>query len=187
MERRRGEPSISEAGRVFLLRLARTSIAARLDGLPPPTEAPTEPVLLEPRGAFVTLKIEHRLRGCIGHVMGVSPLWLAVRENAEAAAFRDPRFPALGRDELAVVRIEISALTPMSPSSPDDVVVGRDGILIERGSSRGLLLPQVAVEYGWNAETFLDATCRKAGLEAKCWRESGTTVSTFSAEVFGEP
>lgn len=118
--------------------------------------------------------------------MGLSPLWLAVRDNAEAAAFRDPRFPALGRDELASVTIEISALTPMLPTSPGEIVVGRDGILIERGSQRGLLLPQVAVEYEWDAETFLDATCRKAGLAAGCWREPGTTVSSFRAEVFGE-
>jgi len=187
MENPEDEPSISKAGRAFLLRLARNSIAARLDGLVPPAEAPSDPVLLEHRGAFVTLKIEHRLRGCIGHVVGVSPLWLTVRENAEAAAFRDPRFPALGRDELERVTIEISALTPMSPGSPGDIVVGRDGILIERGSSRGLLLPQVAVEYGWDAEAFLDATCRKAGLAAGCWREPGTNILTFSAEVFGEP
>jgi len=186
MERLGTEPSISEAGRYVLLRLARNSIAARLEGLPPPEEALTDPALLTHRGAFVTLKIDHRLRGCIGHVVAISPLWLAVRENAEAAAFRDPRFPALERDELAHVRIEISALTPMCPSSPGDIVVGRDGILIERGSLRGLLLPQVAVEYRWDAETFLDTACRKAGLAAGCWREPGTNISTFSAEVFGE-
>jgi len=186
MVRQGGAAAISQAGRDFLLRLARDAIAARLDGLSPPGEVPSDPVLLEPRGAFVTLKIDDRLRGCIGHVVGVSPLWLTVRENAEAAAFRDPRFPALGREEFADVTIEISALTPMVATSPDDIVVGRDGILIERGSSRGLLLPQVAVEYGWDAANFLDATCRKAGLAAGCWREPGTTVSSFKAEVFGE-
>jgi AmmeMemoRadiSam system protein A len=178
--------AISDQARLFLIQLARDAIAARLEGRPQPSTRPTEPELLELRGAFVTLTIDRRLRGCIGHVEGVSPLWLAVRDNAVAAAFRDPRFEPLTREELDDVRIEISALTPMTPGSPDDVVVGRDGILIERGRSRGLLLPQVAVEYGWDTETFLDATCRKAGLEGGSWRDPGTRISTFSAEVFGE-
>jgi AmmeMemoRadiSam system protein A len=179
--------SIPDQGRALLLKLARESITAWLEGRPLPSAQPTEPALLEHRGAFVTLKIDHRLRGCIGHVVGVSPLWLAVRDNAVAAAFRDPRFEPLTRDELPVIHIEISALTPMMPGSGDDIVVGRDGILIERGASRGLLLPQVAVEYGWDAQTFLDATCRKAGLGGGSWRDPDTHISTFSAEVFGEP
>ena len=141
---------------------------------------------MEQRGAFVTLKIDGALRGCIGHVIGVAPLWEAVQENAIAAGFRDPRFEPLRREELSQVTIEISALTPLRPASPDEIVVGRDGILIERGASRGLLLPQVATEYGWNREQFLDHTCHKAGLEAGCWRRADTVVSIFSAEVFGE-
>jgi len=142
--------------------------------------------LSEIRGAFVTLKIDEHLRGCIGHVIGVVPLWRAVRENAVAAAFEDPRFPSLTTEELVRVRIEISALTPLVASHADGVMVGRDGILVERGAARGLLLPQVAVEYGWDRETFLDHTCRKAGLEPGCWRHPDTAISTFSAEVFGE-
>jgi AmmeMemoRadiSam system protein A len=178
--------SISEAGRVFLLNLARETIHARLEGR---THSPAEPddtTLLEERGAFVTLKIGERLRGCIGHVVPVVPLWRAVRENAEAAAFRDPRFPPLTRDEFPGVRLEISALTPLARCEPGDIVVGRDGILIERGASRGLLLPQVAAEYNWDVETFLDYTCRKAGLKDGCWRDPGTTVTSFRAEVFSE-
>ncbi len=178
--------SISETARGFLLQLAREAIAARLEGLPRPSTRPGEPVLLEHRGAFVTLTIDRRLRGCIGHVEAVSPLWLAVRDNAVAAAFRDPRFGPLTADEMPDIHIEISVLTPMTPTSWDDIVVGRDGILIERGPARALLLPQVAVEYGWDAETFLDATCRKAGLAAGSWRDPDTRVSTFRAEVFGE-
>lgn len=178
--------TLPENGRAFLLRLARETILARLHGHSPPAKEPDDPLLLEPRGAFVTLKIGDRLRGCIGHIEGVSPLWLAVGENAESAAFRDPRFPALGIDEIAEVRIEISALTPLSPCTADEVVVGRDGVVIERGSSRAVLLPQVAVEHGWDAGTLLDATCRKAGLRRGCWREPETRISIFSAEVFGE-
>jgi AmmeMemoRadiSam system protein A len=178
--------SISDQGRAILLQIARATISARLHGKTLPASPPEDPALLERRGAFVTLKKDGRLRGCIGHIEGVSQLWLAVRENAESAAFRDPRFPELDIDELAEIRIEISALTPLSVSDPEDVVVGRDGVVVERGARRAVLLPQVAVEQGWDAATLLDAACRKAGLEAGCWREKTTTVQTFSAEVFGE-
>jgi AmmeMemoRadiSam system protein A len=170
----------------FLLELARATIDARLSKRPLPSPTPDSALLLETRGAFVTLKIEGRLRGCIGHVIGVAPLWRAVRDNAIAAAFEDPRFPPLTPDELQQVGIEISVLTPLVRSSAKEVVVGRHGILVERGAARGLLLPQVADEYGRDRETFLDHTCRKAGLEPGCWRQPDTTISTFSAEVFGE-
>jgi AmmeMemoRadiSam system protein A len=178
--------TISDEGRVFLLRLARDAITARLHGLSPPATRPEEPVLCEHRGAFVTLKKRGRLRGCIGYIAGVSELWLAVRENAESAAFNDPRFPPVQGGEMPEIQIEISALTPLVPSLPEDVVVGRDGVVVERNGRRAVLLPQVAVEQGWDSETLLDATCRKAGLEFGCWREAGTTLETFSAEVFGE-
>ena len=172
--------------RCFLLELARATIAASLCDRPFTSPAPDSGVLLETRGAFVTLKIDSVLRGCIGHVIGVAPLWQAVRDNALAAAFDDPRFPPLTSDEFQQVGIEISALTPMQRSSAEEVVVGRHGILIENGAARGLLLPQVATEYGWDRETFLDHTCRKAGLEPGCWRRPDTIISTFSAEVFSE-
>ena len=170
----------------FLLALARETIQRHLDGEPLPSPEPGDQILLEPRGAFVTLKIDGRLRGCIGHVIGVAPLWRAVRDNAIAAAFDDPRFDPLKADELLNTHIEISALTPLRRVEFDGVIVGRDGILLEKGTARGLLLPQVAVEYGWDRETFLDYTCRKAGLEPGCWRHPDTVISTFSAQVFGE-
>ena len=176
-----------ENERCWLLDLARTTIAARFSGVPPSSPPPPSGPLLEDRGAFVTLTIDDRLRGCIGHVVGVAPLWCAVRDNAIAAAFQDPRFPALCEDELPKLYIEISALTPLVRiNSVQEIEVGRDGILIERGTARGLLLPQVATSYGWDRETFLDHTCRKAGLEPGCWRKPNTVISTFSAEVFGE-
>ena len=170
----------------FLLALARETIQCRLDGRPLPSPEPSDQNLLEPRGAFVTLKIEGRLRGCIGHVSGVVPLWRAVRDNAVAAAFEDPRFSQLRAEEMDHIHIEISALTPLQRVDFHDVVVGRDGILLERGQARGLLLPQVASEFGWDRDTFLDRTCRKAGLEPGCWRHPDTAISTFSAQVFGE-
>lgn len=177
---------IGSAARSFLLGLARATIAAGLGGRALPSEDPTDPVLLEPRGAFVTLTSGGRLRGCIGHVVGVSPLWMSVRDNALAAAFGDPRFPPLAGHELPAVRIEISALTPLVRCAPEEITVGRDGVLIERGAARGLLLPQVAVELGWDRETFLDHTCGKAGLAAGCWHEPDTVLFRFAAEVFGE-
>jgi AmmeMemoRadiSam system protein A len=177
---------IAAEDRRFLLELARATIEARLSDRPLPCPSPDSAVLLELRGAFVTLKIDEVLRGCIGHVVGVAPLWRAVRDNALAAAFEDPRFKPLTLDELPHVRIEISVLTPLCNSAAEDVVVGHHGILVERGTSRGLLLPQVPVEFGWDRETFLDRTCRKAGLEPGCWRHPDTTISTFSAEVFAE-
>jgi len=180
------EPEIDRDARSFLLSLARDTIRSRLDGQALPSTEPEAEVLLEQRGAFVTLKIDGRLRGCIGHVIGVVPLWIAVRDNAIAAAFEDPRFDPLRADELPSTRIEISALTPLRRATADEVTVGKDGILIERGPARGLLLPQVAVEYGWDRETFLDHTCRKAGLEPSCWRHPDTIIQVFSAEVFGE-
>jgi AmmeMemoRadiSam system protein A len=179
-------PAIGAESRRFLLSLARETIRCRLEAQPLPSPLPAEPALREHRGAFVTLKIDGRLRGCIGHVIGVAPLWRAVRDNAVAAAFEDPRFEPLTGDELARTQIDISALTPLRLATADEVTVGRDGVMIERGRARGLLLPQVAVEYGWDRETFLDHTCRKAGLEAGCWRRSDALISIFSAEVFGE-
>jgi AmmeMemoRadiSam system protein A len=180
------ESTLSAEVRRFLIDLARTTIRSRLDGRALPSHEPEHEVLLDRRGAFVTLKIEGRLRGCIGHVVGVAPLWVAVRDNAIAAAFQDPRFAPLEAEELPKTRIEISALTPLRRVAAEDVVVGRDGILIESGLARGLLLPQVPVEYGWDWETFLDQTCRKAGLGPGCWRSPETALSAFSAEVFGE-
>jgi AmmeMemoRadiSam system protein A len=177
---------IAAEDRRFLLEFARATINSSLSGQPLPSSTNGSSVLLQTRGAFVSLKIDRRLRGCIGHVVGVAPLWRAVRDNALAASFDDPRFSPLTLDELQHVRIEISVLTPLRTSAAENVVVGLHGVLVERGASRGLLLPQVPVEHGWDRETFLDHTCRKAGLGPGCWRQPDTSISTFSAEVFAE-
>jgi AmmeMemoRadiSam system protein A len=178
--------SLDHDDRQFLLGLARQTLEARFADRSLPSPTAISSVLYERRGAFVTLTIDGQLRGCIGHIVGVEELWRAVRSNALAAAFEDPRFPPLHEDELAQVLIEISALTPLRQVDPADVVVGRDGVLITRGSFRGVLLPQVAIEQGWDRETFLDRTCRKAGLDSACWQDPETSVSTFTAEVFRE-
>lgn len=141
------------------------------------------------RGAFVTLEHHHELRGCIGHLAADRPVAEVVADMAVAAALEDPRFPPLRASELADVQIEVSVLTParrLDPIDPGRITIGRDGVIVERGAARGLLLPQVAPSYGWGAERLLAATCEKAGLPAAAWREPGTVVLTFQADIFGE-
>ncbi len=170
-----------------LLYLARQTLEAKFSGEALPELDPPAGPLSEIRGAFVTLKKGGQLRGCIGHVAGVEPLWESVRSNAINAAFHDPRFNPLSSNELPNVEIEVSALTPLQEvASPEEVQVGVHGVMIERGLYRGLLLPQVATEYGWDRETFLDYTCRKAGLRPGCWKDPVTRILVFSAEVFSE-
>jgi uncharacterized protein len=175
----------SEHDRKLLLDLAREAIAAHVGAAP--AHVPGEsPILVRPGGAFVTLHKDGELRGCIGHIEPTEPLGLVVRRCAVAAASRDPRFPPMAPDELDTVDLEISLLGPLEPiAGPQDVVVGRDGLVVERGWQRGLLLPQVATEWGWDAEAFLAHTCRKAGLPSDAWQK-GAQIWRFEAEVFGE-
>jgi AmmeMemoRadiSam system protein A len=179
--------SLDPEERRWLLSLARRSIEARLAGGELPGDAPADGPLTVDRGAFVTLTEGDRLRGCIGHVFATEPLWRSVRSNAVNAAFHDPRFPPVTAGELPSLTVEISALSPLwEVASADEIVVGRDGLAIEKGRCRGLLLPQVAQRYGWTAEEFLDQTCRKAGLNRGDWRDPSARIGAFSAEVFSE-
>jgi AmmeMemoRadiSam system protein A len=138
--------------------------------------------------SFVTWKRGGRLRGCIGSVEPVRPLWADVEANAVHALLRDPRFPPGTPDELPHLGLEISVLSPFVPVSDPlhAVTIGVHGLLVERGHSRGLLLPQVPVEWGWDVPTFLGHACRKAGLPEDAWRDGRTLISTFTADVFGE-
>jgi AmmeMemoRadiSam system protein B/AmmeMemoRadiSam system protein A len=141
--------------------------------------------LQEKRGAFVTLKEHGRLRGCIGYIEGIKPLYKAVEEMAIAAAFHDPRFTPVSEAELPHLEIEISVLTPVRQvKGIEEIEVGKHGIIVQRGSRSGLLLPQVATEYGWDRRTFLEHTCLKAGLPTDAWKEAETRIYVFSAEVF---
>jgi AmmeMemoRadiSam system protein A len=170
-----------------LLRIARATLREYLTtGFMPPG-APHRQSLLEPRGAFVTLHVDGELRGCIGRVDADTPLYLAVEQLAVAAATRDPRFEALRAEELALTHIEISVLSPVVSGRPEDVEIGKHGLVITRGVRRGLLLPQVAVEHHLDRERFLDETCGKAGLPPGAWKEPGTILQLFTADVFGEP
>jgi AmmeMemoRadiSam system protein A len=136
---------------------------------------------------FVTLYLRDDLRGCIGNLEAREPLGSAVRSMTEAAALRDPRFSPVAPAELSHIRISLSVLTPLRViHGVEEIEVGIHGLVISRGSQRGVLLPQVASERGWDRETFLDQTCLKAGLPPEAWRDPDTRVEVFSAEVFGE-
>jgi len=155
----------------------------------PPTEK-----LLRPGGAFTTIKTypKGELRGCIGYPEPIKPLYKTIPETAILAATDDPRFPPLRPEELPKVTIEVSALTPPrrldvpKEELPRHIKVGRDGLIIRYGPHSGLLLPQVAVEEGWNEEEFLAYTALKAGLPPDAWMWPETEVYVFQAEVFAE-
>jgi AmmeMemoRadiSam system protein A len=177
-----GEFSLDE--RAVLLRLAHDSILSALErreiSLDPPTAH-----LAEPRGVFTSLYLGGELRGCVGYILPIGSLYRAVAETARAAAFEDTRFNPVTRDEAPHLEIELSILSVPQAISADAVEVGRHGLLISLGGNRGLLLPQVPVEHHWDRITFLEQTCRKAGLPREAWQK-GATVEAFTAEVFGE-
>jgi AmmeMemoRadiSam system protein A len=177
----------SAAERRWLLQLAHHTIRAGVIGRAVDSSASTPATnhLHQPRGAFVTLHENGQLRGCIGSITAYAPLDETVRDMALAAALEDPRFQPVSEDELDRLQLEISVLTPMFAIAPEDVVVGRHGLMISHGGHRGLLLPQVPLEWGWDRETFLAQTCRKAGLPDDQWKK-GAKLEAFTAEVFGE-
>jgi len=170
--------------RTILLQLARATIEAELAQSPVTFTAPNSH-LLEPRGAFTTLHRIGALRGCIGFIEPLYPLWLTVQETARAAAFQDPRCPPVTIDELSEIQLELSVMSLLKPIAPEDVVVGIHGLVVSQYGRRGLLLPQVAREWGWDRETFLSQTCVKAALPPNAWK-AGATLEAFTAEVFSE-
>ncbi|MGD0217373.1 MAG: AmmeMemoRadiSam system protein A [Desulfobaccales bacterium] len=181
------EMDLSDADKKLLLQIARGSIEAHLLDKPAPALEAAPPSLCQPRGAFVSLHRRGQLRGCIGYLEAVQPLGETVREMAAAAAFHDPRFRPLGREELADLEVEISVLSPMQPVSDiDQIEVGAHGLYMVQGSCRGLLLPQVATEYHWDRLTFLKQTCSKAGLPPDAWRDPATKIYLFTAEIISE-
>jgi AmmeMemoRadiSam system protein A len=170
-----------------LLRIARATLRehARSGKLPP--GKPHRDTLLAPAAVFVTLHHDGELRGCIGTTTADRPIFRAVQEMAIAAATRDPRFAPVTADEIALVDIEISVLGELRRvQGPGDVVIGRDGVVIEGRGHRGLLLPHVAVESGWDAKAFVERTCQKAGLPRDAWREGDLEISIFPTQIFSE-
>jgi AmmeMemoRadiSam system protein A len=166
-----------------LLKLARRALEARVCGQP--VAPPHDPLDLA-CGAFVSIHRRGELRGCLGRLDASWPLPQVVAHLAEAVADSDPRFEPVERHELAELDIEISVLTPgYEIESPDAIEVGRHGLIVEDSVHRGLLLPQVAIERGWDRIRFLEHTCLKAGLTADAWQR-GARVFVFEAQVFGD-
>ena len=183
---------LTSAARRWLLELARGALEAAAKGdsfrAPrPPAGLPAadQEELLRPRAAFVSLHKKGRLRGCVGHVAFDTPLAQVVGEMARAATLQDDRFPPVSRDEVPEIEVEISLLSPFFPIRPEQIIAGTHGLLVRRGLYRGLLLPQVATTYNWDAERFLREACRKAGLPRDAWKH-GASLEAFTAEVIAE-
>lgn len=173
------------------VRSARAAIGYAVAKQPKTSEHLT-PVFGEKRGVFVTLTKNGSLRGCIGFPYPVMPLGDAIAHAAGAAALEDPRFPPVTKDELAAISLEVTILTvPVSLEGdparrPDMVIVGKHGLIVRGMGTSGLLLPQVATDYGWDAKTFLNHTCLKAGLTERCWTSRNVEILTFEGQIFSE-
>lgn len=177
----------SEDQQRTLVEIARRAVARSVSGSGA-GDVPAIPGLPPATGAFVTLKKRGELRGCIGTLECRRTLPEEVARVAVSAAREDPRFEPVRPSELADLDVEVSVLGPLEridPQDPAAIEIGRHGLVVEQGWRRGLLLPQVATEWGWDRETFLSQTCAKAGLPHDCWR-SGATVFRFAADVFGD-
>jgi uncharacterized protein len=174
----------SDEERNFLVRLAHEAINAELAGREPQVGAVPEHLKVL-RGAFTTLYLDDEVRGCVGFVYAVSPLFQTVLETARAAAFQDTRFLPVSLDEAPHLQIVINVLSPLTTIRPEEIELGTHGLLVSMGNARGLLLPQVATEHGWDVPTFLSHTCLKAGLPPNAWQH-GAKIEGFVAEIFGE-
>lgn len=178
---------ISEPDRARLLAFARAALVARVTGAPPPVLP--DDIDVDASGVFVTIHVRGDLRGCLGTLDAREPITIAVSRLAADVSHRDYRFPPVSLAEIDHLTLEMSVLTPpqrvSDPSDPSEIVVGRDGLIVEHGSRTGLLLPQVAPEHGWGREELLAHTCVKAGLPADAWQH-GASVYRFEAEVFRE-
>ena len=178
--------TLSSKSRELLLELARKAITAAVRTEKVAACEVTDAQLLGPQGCFVTIKRNGALRGCIGNFSSDKPLYQLVQEMAVSAATRDPRFYPMKEEDLNGFELEISVLSPLTKiDSPEQVVVGTHGLYLEKNFSRGVLLPQVAVEQGWDRELFLSQTALKAGLRRDDWKE-GADLYVFTAQVFGE-
>ena len=181
------EDYLSGKDKKTLLGIARQTVETYVKTGKKPDINIESDALKQPGAAFVTLHKKGQLRGCIGQIIARMPLWECVQEMAVAAATQDPRFSKVGTSELPDLHIEVSVLTPPKVlDDPSKVEVGRHGLIMSRGFQRGLLLPQVPVEWKWDRETFLKQTCNKAGMSTDCWKDPKTKIETFEAIVFSE-
>jgi AmmeMemoRadiSam system protein A len=177
---------LPSAQKQILIEVARRSlIQAVATGTSAEISSSDFSALVSP-GAFVTLHRRGRLRGCIGQIGAPQPLIPLIAYCTRAAALEDPRFRPVEPDEIPEIDIELSILSALETITPERIEVGKHGLMVTCGSRRGLLLPQVASQYGWNAARFLDETCLKAGLQPGAWRSEGARIEAFTADVFSE-
>jgi len=179
-------PSLSEVDRQALLRLAREAITQAISLGQLPAQIPSGGVFAEKRGVFVTVHVRERLRGCIGVVEPDHPLGESIVRCAASAALQDSRFSPVQAYELVDLKLEISLLSPPLPIDPEQIEIGRHGLLVVRGQQRGLLLPQVAIEHHLSSEQFLAETCRKAQLPLDAWHAPDAQIFGFTCEVFSD-
>lgn len=181
------DTALSDKEKAILLNIARKAIETYVAGGQNYAEPREEKSLNMRNGCFVTIKQKGQLRGCIGNFQSELPLFKNIAEIARASASKDPRFYPMKKEDLKDFALEISVLSPLNKiASIEEIEVGRHGIYLEKGYYRGVLLPQVATEHGWNRETFLKQTCVKAGLPTDAWKSEDAEIYIFSAEVFGE-
>lgn len=178
---------LTQEERTYLLNIARQSIELAVNKKNPTVPNDCPEVFQNPSGAFVTIHKFGELRGCIGYIEATRPLIETVVETASLAAMNDPRFMPVSIDELEDLELEISILSPLKEiTDVNEIEVGTHGIVMEQGSKRGLLLPQVPTEYNWDRDTFLSQTARKAGLPYDAWKKGSTKISIFTAEIFND-
>lgn len=177
---------LADREKQLLLELARRALTAGVEKRESIPDFPADEVLRQPGGAFVTLHRRGRLRGCVGQLPSKEPLVEVVAHCAKAAALEDPRFKPVRADEVAEIEIELSILSGLEDVSLGSIEVGKHGLVVSRGRQRGVLLPQVATEFHWQAARFLEETCVKAGLEREAWKDPQTRIQAFTAEVFSE-
>ncbi len=184
---KKGVSMLDESEKKELLKIARKTVESFVSSGKVPKFEIKDERLKEIQGAFVTINEGGRLRGCIGNIVGVKPLWETVRDMAVEAATRDPRFPPVEKGELGKIEIEVSVLSPLKKAKPEEIVLGRDGVVVKKGFHQGVYLPQVATETGWSKDEFLSSLClHKAGLPADAWKDPSTELYIFQAEVFSE-
>jgi AmmeMemoRadiSam system protein A len=170
--------------RALLLEIARTALRHAVEQNLRSFSPRASGSLSRPAGAFVTLRRDGELRGCIGQIEAAEPLASVVAHATVSAGLQDPRFRPITAGEIVSLEIEISVLSPLQPIRPEEIQIGKHGLVVSQGKSRGVLLPQVAVEHGLSVERFLEETCRKGGLERNAWKLPVTQIQGFTAEIF---
>ncbi len=178
--------SLANRQKQILLQVARRALTLAVECREAPRDFPQDEQLIQPAGAFITLHRHRRLRGCIGQLASIVPLVHVVAYCAKAAALEDPRFEPVHAQEVGEIEIEISVLSDLEVLLPSQIKSGTHGLVVSKGWQRGILLPQVAREYGWTPIRFLEETCSKAGLDRNAWQDSATRIQAFTAEVFSE-